>query len=324
METQIIKAPSAELRVVDLGKTRQIMTKGKAYHRGRFVKFLDTMETPLSAATIKKLVELKGDWWLDEKERRQDFDYVGKRLITLINRFGSLRGKRVLDIGSGSGSSAFVMMDKGAKNVQGVEPNAQFVELAEMRARDEGFQNDVSFLQLKDTTKLPFEDGKFDIVTFSAVVEHIPPSLRSDIIKEAYRCLTPGGLIVFTETPNRAFPYDGHTTGLPLISWMPLWLAYPIAKTLSWKVKRGLTKEQMVAEGIVGGSYWKIKKAIPDAECLNLKGGDADWKCDMKKCNRFMRWLLRVGEWKTRNIMRQPLNAWMPMLDLVFAKRERD
>lgn len=320
METKTIKAPSAELRVADLGKQRQIMTKGKAYHHGKLIKFLDTIETPLSFATIKKMVELKGDWWLDEMERRQDFDYVGKRLVTLINRFGTLRGKKVLDIGSGSGSSAFVMMDKGAKSVQGVEPNTDFVVLAEMRARDEGFSHDVSFLHLKDTRKLPFDDTKYDIITFSAVIEHIHPKLRREIIKEAYRCLAPGGLIVFTETPNRAFPYDGHTTGLPLIPWLPLAISYPIAKAVSLKVGRGMSKNELIAEGLIGGSYWQIKKAIPDAICLNLKGGDADWKCDIKGCNKLIRAILRLGEWKTRNILRLPLNVWMPMLDLVFKK----
>jgi 2-polyprenyl-3-methyl-5-hydroxy-6-metoxy-1,4-benzoquinol methylase len=322
MEKQTIKAPSAELRVTDLGKERQIMTKGKAYHHGKLVKFLETVDTALTFETIKKMVDLKGDWWLDEMERRHDFNYVGKRLVTLVNRFGSLRGKRILDIGSGSGSSALVMMDKGAKSVQGVEPNAKFVELAKMRARDEGFEHDVTFLQLKDTRILPFEDGKYDIVTFSAVIEHIPPSLRHEIIKEAYRCLAPGGFIVFTETPNRIFPYDGHTTGLLFIHWLPLALSYPIAKMLSWKMKRGLNKEAAIAEGLVGGSYWKIKKALSGAECLNIKGGDADWKCNMKGCNKLIRWYLRLGEWKARTFMKQPLNAWMPMLDLVFKKPE--
>jgi ubiquinone/menaquinone biosynthesis C-methylase UbiE len=321
METQTIKAPSAELRVVDLGKTRQIMTKGKAYNNGKLRNFLDTVETPLKVITIKKMVELKGDWWLDEMQRRQDFDYVGKRLVTLINRFGTLRGKKILDIGSGSGSSAFVMMDKGAKSVQGVEPNNQFVELAEMRARDEGFQNTTQFLHIKDTSKMPFEDGKFDIVTFSAVLEHIPPSLRQDIIKEAYRCLAPGGLMVFAETPNRAFPFDGHTTGLPLIPWLPFWLAYPLAEKLSLRANKGFSKDKMIAEGLVGGSYWQIKKAIPNAICLNLQGGDADWKCDLKKSGKIMRLILRIGEWKAKTFAKQPLNAWMPTLDLVFQKK---
>ncbi len=320
METQIIKAPSAELRVTDFGKIRQIMTKGKAYHYGKLNNFLNTVETSLTILTIKKMVELKGDWWLDEILRRQDFEYVGKRLISLINRFGSLRGKKVLDIGSGSGSSAFVMIDKGAKSVQGVEPNAEFVELAEMRARDEGFQNSALFLHVKNTTKLPFEDNKFDIVTFSAVLEHIHPNLRQDIIKEAYRCLTPGGLLIFSETPNRAFPFDGHTTGLPFIPWLPFWLAYPLAKNLSLRANRGFNKDKMIAEGLVGGSYWQIKKSIPNAICLNLQGGDANWKCDLKKSGKIMRLILRFCEWKIKTFTKQPLNAWMPTLDLVFKK----
>ena len=320
METQIIKAPSAELRVTDLKGKRQIMINGKAVHHGRLVKFLDSIETPLSVSTIKKLVALKGDWWLDELERRQDKNYMRRRLETLIKRFDTFNGKKVLDIGSGSGSSALVMLDNCALEVHGVEPNKAFVELANDRAKDEGQTERTFFTQVQDTSKLEFADNKFDIVTFNAVLEHIPPNLRQAIIKEAYRCLKPGGFMIFTETPNRTFPYDGHTTGLPLIPWLPLSMSYKLAKTFSRHVPRGLSKERYINEGLVGGSYWQIKKAIPEAKCLNTDGGDADWKSDLKKANPLVRWWLMLVEWKMRIFFKLPLNAFMPMLDLVFKK----
>lgn len=319
METVFIATPSAELRVLDLGSTRRIFIKGTAVHGGRRQKVLDTIETPLGIETIETMVKLKGDWWLDEMERKTDAGYVQKRISSLIQRFEPLKEKRVLDVGSGSGSSAFSLVDAGAGFVQGVEPNHLFVELAYMRTKDESYVNRVAFTAIKDTSKLPFEDNRFDIVTFNAVLEHIDQQLRPAILQEAYRCLKPEGLLVITETPNRAFPYDGHTTLLPLLPWLPFSWAVAIAKRFSRNSPRGLTKEQYVAEGLRGVTYWEIRKALPQAFCMNRVGGDADWKCDLKKAGMFTRTLLRLME-KGLKIFKLPLGSVMPVLDLVFRK----
>ena len=319
METNFISAPSAELRILDLGSIRRIFIKGKAVHYGRLSTVLQTLDTVLKLSTIEELVKAKGDWWLDEIERRQDPKYLRARLETLVSRFGSFKEARVLDIGSGSGSSAFVMLDLGAAFIQGVEPNSKFVEIANSRAQDESLVDRVSFLNLQDTTSLPFEDARFDILTMNAVIEHIPPKIREAIIKEAYRCLKPGGLFVITETPNRAFPFDGHTTGLPFVPWLPLNMATSLAKKYSRHVPKNLTRDQYVSEGIVGGFYWQIKKSIPSAQCLNLKGGDAKWKSNLKKANPITFFLLALLE-RILNTCKLPLDAFMPMLDLVFRK----
>lgn len=315
----MIKTPSAELRVVDSGNSRQITIKGKARHHGRLQTFLQTVETPLSLHALEMLVKEHGDWWLDEIERRQDPTYLRRRLESLIARFGTVKDKKILDMGSGGGSSALVLMDLGAASVQGVEPNGELVNIATVRAHDEGMSDHVSFTQIADTSKLPFESNSFDIVTFNAVLEHIPPAMRTPILKEAWLCLKPGGLMVFTETPNRVFPYDGHTSNLPLVPWMPLWLSYPFVKTFSRHVHGGQSKEAYVAQGLVGGSYRQIKRALPKAVCLNAKGGDALWKTTIHPTLFIIRYSLYVLEWFV-NLFGWPLNAFMPMMDLVFKK----
>lgn len=315
-----LSTPSAELRILDLGSTRRIFVNGLAIHNGRRQKVLDTVETPLTVETIELLVKLKGDWWLDELERRSDQSYVQKRLTGLIGRFETLEGKRVLDIGSGSGSSALALINGGASYVQGVEPNAHFVDLADRRAQDEGLADKASFLHLTDTTKLPFDDGRFDIVTFNAVLEHVDPKLRAPILQEAFRCLKSGGLLVVAETPNKVFPYDGHTTLLPLVPWLPFNWAVAIAKKFSRNSPRGLTKEQYISEGIVGANYWKIKKTLPNAQCLNLTDGDAKWKTSLRTTYRVLRTTLRIMESVLR-IFDVPLTAIMPVLDLVLRKK---
>lgn len=322
METQRIRSPGAELNIVDVGPVRRIFVNGTAMVGGRRIAVAEAVETPYATETIRKFVELKGDWWLDEIKRRSDPDYVRRRFETLVRRFGPLKGARVLDAGSGSGSSALMMLDAGAAHVTGVEIIKGFVELARMRARDEDLLDKTAFIHVADTTRLPFANGSFDLVTFNAVLEHVPPALRAPILREAWRCLAPGGLLVVTETPNRAFPYDDHTTRLPLLPWLPLPLAYQLAKLLSRGVARGKSKDEYVSEGLVGGSYWQIRRALPDAVCLNAKGGDARWKSGLKNAGLPVRSVLRLAE-IIANAFGLPLNAFMPVLDLVFRKTGR-
>ncbi|MFZ2803632.1 MAG: class I SAM-dependent methyltransferase [Patescibacteria group bacterium] len=297
---------------------RHVSVEGRTMLGGRLLE-PPPFETPNSVATLRALINCKGDWWYDELMRREDPSYVRERLSSLIGRFGSLRDARVLDIGSGSGSSSLLLLDLGATQVTGIEPDPAFVKLATSRAADEGRSSQVSFSAIADTTHLPFKDGAFDVVTFNAVLEHMPPPLRTPILREAYRCLKPGGLLIFTETPNRVFPYDGHTTRLPFITWMPLALAYPFAKLFSRGVPRGSTLDQYISEGLVGGSYFQIRRALPSAICLNARGGDAAWKTGRKKSGPLVRGVLAFVE-SGLNAVGLPLGAVMPMLDLAYRK----
>ncbi|MFH1620995.1 MAG: class I SAM-dependent methyltransferase [Patescibacteria group bacterium] len=319
MEKTIIQAPSAKLEITDANGVRQIHVNGLATYEGSKQKVQSDISTHLSIGTIQELVNQKGDWWLDEMERRTKKDYVAKRFLSLIQRFGGLKNTKILDIGSGCGSSAMIMIDAGAASVTGVEPVANFVQLAKHRIMDEGLENQINFIHLEDTSKLPFVDQSFDIITFSAVIEHIHPKIRTSILRDAYRCLKPNGRLVITETPNRAFPYDGHTTHLPILPWLPLILSAKIAKYFSCNSPRGLSKDEYIEEGLIGGNYWQIKKALSGANCLNLNSGDAEWKCGLKNSSHLLCTLLNIAE-SILKIFSLPLAAFMPVLDLVFQK----
>ena len=53
-------------------------------------------------------------------------------------------------------------------------------------------------LILDDPTCFPFGDGSFDSVTFIACLNHVPGSLRDRELREAHRCLKPGGRVIIT------------------------------------------------------------------------------------------------------------------------------
>jgi ubiquinone/menaquinone biosynthesis C-methylase UbiE len=69
-----------------------------------------------------------------------------------------------------------------------------------------------------DGCDLPFDDGSFDHVHSSAVLEHVGALDRQRrLIAE---CARAAKKTVFLTTPNRWFPVEVHTA-LPLIHWLP-------------------------------------------------------------------------------------------------------
>lgn len=74
----------------------------------------------------------------------------------------------------------------------------------------------VTFIQTSGES-LPFEDGQFDAVFCSAVIEHVGArAQQAAFLAEVARV----GKAFMITTPNRWFPLDFHTI-LPLVHWLP-------------------------------------------------------------------------------------------------------
>ncbi len=158
-----------------------------------------------------------GDLITDEIERA--------RYRTLV---GSLQpyqplfvGKRVLDFGASYGLSMAAVLNLGASEAVGVEPDLERVSQGTAILSTLGLATRSSLLHLSDTRTLPFANASFDFVLVNAVLEHIPPP-RDRYIEEVWRCVAPGGYLFVNETPNKYFPIDLHTTGgLWWVPWLP-------------------------------------------------------------------------------------------------------
>lgn len=99
------------------------------------------------------------------------------------------RGRRLLDVGSGSGDFLLRMRARGW-NVLGVEPDP--VAAASARAKD----LDVRDGMLADAA---FPDDTFDAIVLSHVIEHVHDPVA--LLRECGRVLRPGGVLVLM-TPN--------------------------------------------------------------------------------------------------------------------------
>jgi SAM-dependent methyltransferase len=78
------------------------------------------------------------------------------------------------------------------------------------------------FVQADATDHLPFDDGAFDLVYSSSVVEHIAPPLRAAFAAELRRV----GRGLYVQTPAWSFPVEPHAL-LPAAHWLPTALRRP-------------------------------------------------------------------------------------------------
>jgi hypothetical protein len=168
----------------------------------------------------------------------------------------------------------------------------------------------------------------------NAVLEHIPPAGRGVHLRELWRVIVPGGRLFIGETPNRLWPQDYHTTGLWGVPYLPLSLArrYAIARG---KVPATATVEWLLGEGIRGGSYWEVARALGSgAVCLNKTLGDdvaTFWERALARPGQsagrlaLKRGLGAIHRLFDRAIFRPlgiPGTAFLPELSLCFVKVE--
>jgi len=86
-----------------------------------------------------------------------------------------LRGRSVLDVGTGTGRGAIALARRGAI-VTGVDASAEMLDVARKRATEAGVA--VTFSR-EDAHRLPFDDQSFDAVLCLRVLMHTPDWRRS-------------------------------------------------------------------------------------------------------------------------------------------------
>ena len=78
------------------------------------------------------------------------------------------------------------------------------------------------FVVADATERLPFDDGAFDLVYSSSVVEHVEPARREAFAREVRRV----GRGWWVQTPAFSFPVEPHAL-LPFAHWLPPALRRP-------------------------------------------------------------------------------------------------
>ena len=133
-----------------------------------------------------------------ELERFDPAEQRGRIAYEHLHRYAlcaqHVAGKRVLDLGCGTGYGTAIVGAQGAQ-VTGADISATAIRLAKLRY---GSDN-VTFV-MADCFDLPFAAASFDVVVANEMIEHVAD--HDALITEARRVLVPGGLLLVS-TPNK-------------------------------------------------------------------------------------------------------------------------
>lgn len=111
----------------------------------------------------------------------------------VLSLVGDVTGLRVLDAGCGGGAHAAALLDRGAI-LTGIDASAGLLEIAQRRLEGR------AQLLLADLNELlPFDDGAFDLILASLVMQYLPD--WSPPLSEFNRLLSQGGRPVFSTHP---------------------------------------------------------------------------------------------------------------------------
>lgn len=128
----------------------------------------------------------------DEKEKYLN-SFEQSKIIPLL---GNLTGKKVLDVGAGTGRLSLFLANRGAA-VTALDVSPKMLEL--VKKKNKNIQTIVG-----EAESLPFENDSFDIVSAAFLIVHLKdPRLFFD---EVYRVLKDGGVFVVTNINQKDPP----------------------------------------------------------------------------------------------------------------------
>jgi SAM-dependent methyltransferase len=230
--------------------------------------------TGYSARVIRMLIERKGPsravLYFPFKETR------GRHFLAPLFAYLRARGARgltVLEVGCSFGHiTEYLDEQPEVARISTFDTDADFVAMLHAKIEDGDLKKvvDARLLGNDETRRLPYADGTFDLVLAIGVVEHLPPRHRRAQVDEYYRVLASGGHIAVLDTPNRAFPLETHSVGLPFVQWLPAPLAYRYARLGRPDRYRGVAYADFIADG-TGWRNARYRDCLPTAGAAELE-----------------------------------------------------
>jgi len=223
-------------------------------------------DTSYPLALIRSILRVKGVAWVcDEIARDEDPGQIERYFQDDFLSYvpaAAFEGKRILDFGCGSGSSSMVLARLFPRSeIVGVDLFPPLLDVARRRKDFYGYEN-LTFLLSPAGTALPEGLAPFDFVVLSAVFEHLLPGERRSLMPQVWALVKKGGVLFLNQTPHRFFPFESHTTGLPLINYLPDRLAHWAARRFSRRELGRDSWDTLLRKGIRGSTEREVLRSL--------------------------------------------------------------
>ena len=116
-----------------------------------------------------------------------------EKIASLLMDRVDCTGKRVVDIGCGTGILSFIGLEKGAFHMSCVDPSQNMLDMCMKKSVSKGYSKELISFSKGDSKRLPFDDASFDVVLSNMVLGMIPD--QQDALIEFNRILRPGGIL---------------------------------------------------------------------------------------------------------------------------------
>lgn len=138
--------------------------------------------------------------------RVNEEEFEREKILRLEKLLGEFAGKKILDVGCGTGGFLAEAAKKGAM-VFGIDPEKEAVKICHLK----GIKN----VKVGFGENLPYGNNFFDVAYCYTVLEHVENPEKT--LSEMVRVAKPAGKI-YLQTPNYLSCYEGHYK----IFWLPL------------------------------------------------------------------------------------------------------
>lgn len=203
-----------------------------------------------------------------------------KHIALMREHMGLISGTKVLDIGCGTGALLVELCQAGAE-VTGIdtfeEAGGIDRRIAQSRLKEKGL---VAKLIAGTASDIPSGNDAYDLVITIGMLEHIPPTIRPEMLREMFRVVKPGGYLFLIAGPTKATPFDQHIPGHPFSNWLSRERKQQVSEKagrrqfleVPWGISRGELR-QALPEGEFNNLY-----AVYFSQCGGQTGGEFSWK----------------------------------------------
>ncbi|MBI4443143.1 MAG: class I SAM-dependent methyltransferase [Acidobacteria bacterium] len=220
-------------------------------------------------------------YWTDTLSR--NFELVRMfRTRTEIN----FSGKTVLDIGCGTGGLSENVTGEGGYYI-GSDFFPKILEMAQAFVSELPHSEKAALVRASGIS-LPLADHSVDIVVAFDVIEHLEEgwNWQRSFLQEIRRVLRRKGILILT-TPNRLYPWEGHT-----FMYGPQYLPVCLAdRYIKWKNPSFLQEYRTYGQ-VKLLNPWQMRKLLDQAGLRVIH--DFPWGMDLEDYPRTKRLVLRL------------------------------